>query len=63
MKPSKADYEAIRTIPGEEGWWKRSGEGNFRRLFRETLEKGIDSDTALDWLGTAYRTVADQYGD
>jgi hypothetical protein len=54
--------EAIKKIPGEEGWWKSYSEEEYIKLATELLDNGFSAERTYHFLCEAYMAVAECYG-
>ncbi len=55
-------YAAIDAIPGEDGWYARSGGDTFRELADNLVTCGLTPERALSVLESAYGAVAGEFG-
>jgi hypothetical protein len=54
--------ESVRTIPGEEGFWKSSSESTYQEHAQILLNKGFSEEQTLDILSSLYYAAANCYG-
>lgn len=54
--------EAIKQIPGQDGWWSSSGEETFLAVADRMLGAGMEADDVVEILEQAYGAVANEFG-
>lgn len=53
----------IKNIPGEDGWWKESGEENFNKIAKRLIDRDFTEDEVIDILEECYWVVSEEYGN
>ena len=53
----------IREIPGDDGWWRTSGEDAYQDLAGRLREHGVPAEVVVDVLRGAFFAAAAEYGD
>lgn len=53
----------IRKIPGDDGWWRISGEEGYLALAVRLRECGVPAKVVVDVLTGAFNCAAAEYGD
>lgn len=54
--------EAIKLIPGEDGWWKSDSASTYAELAQDMIENGLSPQHSYDILRSAYWAAADCFG-
>lgn len=55
--------EAIARIPGDEGWWRTSGQETYEELAADLIAKGLAPGDAVSVLESAYAAAAGEFGE
>lgn len=55
--------DALRQLPGEDGWFHTDNEGRVVHLGNELVNRGLSPQRAYDALAAMYQIITDEYGD
>lgn len=52
----------LKTIPGDDGFWKNSTKDAYMDVADKMIEKGFTRQETLDLLSLLYQATADEFG-
>lgn len=55
--------EEIASIPGADGWWKRSAEQAFQNAAKDLKSRGMSDEEVTEMLSDLYHAVCSCFGE